>query len=560
MEFEAVFASGQPNYRCCRRPVALNLNIGRWRALLVNYRADPLLPDLLEFGFPLDVQGEVPLNLHYRNHKGARDFPEFIDSYLHKESSLGRIFGAFPASPFSVNLHVSPLNSVPKDDTDRRVIVDLSWPIDASINSSISKDVYLGEDISLHYVTVEDVCNMVLKVGRGALIYKRDLRKAYRQFPVDPRDYRYLGYWWRDELYFDTVLLMGQCNAAMGCQRTTDATMHIHLTQERSRTQDSTIDGAAYLDDMIGVAAASIASDAFDNLGLLLIDLGLQENHSKACPPATAQLVLGVLIDTWALTVSIGAERLSDLSVLLQAWLVMEECSKVELQSLIGTLCFVMKCVRQSRIFINRLLSVLRSFSSSGMKKMPLCPEFRKDIRWWAHFMPRYNGVSIIPPVEWIAPDAVFMSDSTMSGCGGLTDKEYFHTSFPEKILSQDLDINALEILAVTVSVRLWGAEYAGQKILIYCDNLQSVRAINTGETRNLFTASCVRHLWLETCTFGFQLKAVHLPGVENRLADSLSRWDLSPMYSSRFRADTHGLNMVESIVDPSLFDLFVDL
>ena len=50
---------------------------------------------------------------------------------------------------------------------------------------------------------------MLLKVGRGAMIYKRDLQKAYRQFPVDPGDYRFL----RDELYFDTFLLMGQCNA-----------------------------------------------------------------------------------------------------------------------------------------------------------------------------------------------------------------------------------------------------------------------------------------------------------------------------------------------------------
>ena len=29
--------------------------------------------------------------------------------------------------------------------------------MDASVNSSISKEVYLGEDNSLHYVTVEDM-------------------------------------------------------------------------------------------------------------------------------------------------------------------------------------------------------------------------------------------------------------------------------------------------------------------------------------------------------------------------------------------------------------------
>ena len=50
--------------------------------------------------------------------------------------------------------------------------------------------------VSLHYSSVEDVCKLVLGVGKGAVIYKRDLRPAYRQIPVDPRDYRYLGYRW----------------------------------------------------------------------------------------------------------------------------------------------------------------------------------------------------------------------------------------------------------------------------------------------------------------------------------------------------------------------------
>ena len=101
---------------------------------------------------------------------------------------------------------------------------------------------------------------------------------------------------------------------------------------------------------------------------------------------------------------------------------------------------------------------------------------------------------------------------------------QYFHTPFPPFILEGGYSINALEIFAVTVSVRLWGRQYAGKKILIYCDNEQAVSAINSGKTRETLVGTCVRQLWLEVSTFGFQLKAVHLPGVENRLADSLSR------------------------------------
>ena len=158
--------------------------------------------------------------------------------------------------------------------------------------------------------------------------------------------------------------------------------------------------------------------------------------------------------------------------------------------------------------------------------------------------MDKYNGVSVIPSVEWSAPDVVFTTNSTLSGCGGLTHLEYFHTPFPQFILDRGYSINALEILAVTVAVRLWGQQYAGQKILIYCDNEQAVLAINTGKTREVFVGTCARQLWLEVARCGFQLKAVHLPGVENRLADSLSGWHLSPYYRQLFLDTTRDCSL----------------
>ena len=78
---------------------------------------------------------------------------------------------------------------------------------------------------------------MVLEVGPGAHIYKRDLRHAYRQIPVDPADYRYLGYFWQDMLYFDSVLAMGQRNAAMACSRTTNAVIRTLMVENVAGTK-----------------------------------------------------------------------------------------------------------------------------------------------------------------------------------------------------------------------------------------------------------------------------------------------------------------------------------
>ena len=228
--FEHVHASGQPNFQCCRIPVCqASLNLEVWREKLKGYE-DLVVCDLLEYGFPLDFDRRRTISCNAgRNHKGARDYPQFIDKYFEKECKANRVAGPFPTNPLSVDLAVSPINTVPKDSADeRRVIVDLSWPTGSSVNDGISKDVYLGEEINLHYASVEQVCHMVNEIGPGAVIYKRDLRHAYRQISVDPRDYRYLGYYWKDSYYFDTVLAMGQRNAAMACARTTDAIVYMH--------------------------------------------------------------------------------------------------------------------------------------------------------------------------------------------------------------------------------------------------------------------------------------------------------------------------------------------
>jgi hypothetical protein len=79
--FEHVNLSGQPNYQKCRIPVS-KLNIPYWRHRLSSYK-DMALCDFLEFGFPLDVNKEQELSFNQRrNHKGAREFSEFVDKYL----------------------------------------------------------------------------------------------------------------------------------------------------------------------------------------------------------------------------------------------------------------------------------------------------------------------------------------------------------------------------------------------------------------------------------------------------------------------------------------------
>ena len=97
----------------------------------------------------------------------------------------------------SDNLVCSPLQTVPKrGSSKRRVVMDL-----------------------------------ILEKGRHCLVFKKDLRRAYRQFPIDPKDYKFLGFSYQGNFYLDTRCPYGLRTAAMICQRTTKAVVHIFTSR-----------------------------------------------------------------------------------------------------------------------------------------------------------------------------------------------------------------------------------------------------------------------------------------------------------------------------------------
>ena len=89
------------------------------------------------------------------------------------------------------------------------MIMDLSFPPERSVNDGIFKNVYLGEFYKLSFPSIDSLIEIIWKKGTGAYLFKRDLSRAYRQSPVDPADYPFLGYSWRNAFYCDIVLPFG---------------------------------------------------------------------------------------------------------------------------------------------------------------------------------------------------------------------------------------------------------------------------------------------------------------------------------------------------------------
>lgn len=418
------------------------------------------------------------------------------------------------------------MNTVPKKDSvERRIILDCSFPKGHALNDVIAKDEYLEEKVNLVYPKVDDLVELIKIKGQGCWLFKKDLRKAYRQIFIDPGEYHKVGYKFQNHLYFDSVLSMGLRSSAQICQRVTNA-----ITYMMFKIGVSILN---YLDDLAGAEKKDRVDIAYQLLESILAKLGISESTDKACPPATRMLFVGVLFDTVKMTLEICPGRLQEIQVLVSEWLKKSNASRKELQSLLGKLSFVSSCVRPGRIFVQRLLTFLRSIFSQPEQRFTLPEYIKGDLRWWQVYLPEYNGVSMMFIENWSQPDEILATDSCLNGCGGVLGSEYFHSKFPSFIQEQNLHINALELLTIVVALKVWGSKLRGRRIMVLCDNISSCLVLNKGITRCQFMQTCLREICYLSAVFEFEIRAKHIKGVENRLPDLLSRWDLHQKYQT---------------------------
>ena len=147
-----------------------------------------------------------------------------------------------------------------------------------------------------------------------------------------------------------------------------------------------------YIDDLLCFDLPSSIEPANDFLLKLLDGLGLDISTKKLHPPDTVVTCLGIQCDTVRRTMSIPNEKLQDIITICHSWSNKQVCTKTELQSLLGSLLYITKCVKLGRHFLNRMLQLLRDNVNSS--HISLHADFKKDLVYcfleaiqWGHFV-----------------------------------------------------------------------------------------------------------------------------------------------------------------------------
>ena len=177
--------SAQPNAFAAKIPVPTASKVHMWAHLLCHYD-DKIVAEFLKYGWPINYSShQSPLSTPH-NHQSALAFADHVRHYIKTESSFGAIAGPFSVNPLSKPLVCSPLQTVPKrGSSTRRVVMDLSFPPDRSVNSAIPLNTCLDSPFKLRLPGIDRLCELILSKGRrGCGLMFQNKKYAERKYTL----------------------------------------------------------------------------------------------------------------------------------------------------------------------------------------------------------------------------------------------------------------------------------------------------------------------------------------------------------------------------------------
>jgi hypothetical protein len=412
-----------------------------------------------------------------------------------------------------------------------RVVHDLSRPVGLCIN----------DQQSFLYAKWQNVTDLLPHITQGSFLAKIDLKDYYRHFPVTPFHWELLAFAMPESMhpgaadvqFVDTRLQFGLRNAVEVAGRFTAA-----LCRAISRWGVVLV---GIMDDF-GIWGADLVqcrSSWHFAVGFMQ-DLGFVVNFKpgKTSLPLQVQTLTGIEVNTLLMQLRLPADKVLKALGVLTSLHGLSRCRLGEVRSAVGYLSHCSQVVRGGRVFLRRLWDLTLK-ASHNQHWVYIDAEARRDIDWWLSNMQRFNGEHVIVspvPVKW----QNFQTDASTTAadgkpCIGVFLEGGYVSMDRQQLLAAGcllvpLDsarIEIWELYAVVAAVQLYGSVMAGRFWLVYTDNAQTAAWVCTGTARGVqsrIVMSLIRLLFDLVVQYQMRLDARHVPGIENGLADALSR------------------------------------
>ena len=368
-----------------------------------------------------------------------------------------------------------------------------------------------------------------------------DLSDAYHHIPVHPLFRRYLRFMFDGKVYQFIAMPAGLAVAPWAFTRV--------LFPIRVFAHSRGIILHQYLDDWLVRSLFSRCCSAHTSLIIDVAEaLGFIIHLRKSDLVPTQRFVfLGYLWDTAEERIYPPPNRWEVLGPLLETFRTAKELSARMWLRLLGCCVALTKIVPLAMCYLRpmqlHLAGLWKMSTGSLVDMLPVTPDFVQLLKWWT-----VEHLNVGVPFRLPDPSITLYTDASAQGWGAHLGDVMRSGTWPAD--QADLHINIKELLAVEYAVKEFRDFLKHKAVLIASDNTTVLSYINKeGGTHTPELCVIAVRLCIWCYHQDIRLRAIHVPGKVNLLADALSRpalrhaleWSL---HADVFRAITRTLGI----------------
>jgi len=411
---------------------------------------------------------------------------------------------------------LQPLHVVERAGRKPRLVLDLSRNLNDLLDAH-----------PFHHQSLDDA---VALSSPGCFYAKMDISDCFLSFDVHPDSRRLLAFELDGHFYRFTRLPFGLSTAPWWCEQ--------FMSVIDFALKEAGITHVRYCDDLLFIgSSASIVQQAMDAARAVLADHGLRANETKTEGPLQRLTFLGLGIDSVQQVTFVPDDKVNDIRSCIGRMLVSTTATKWALQSLVGKLSFVAKALPGARPFFRSLIDSTRGLPHPYAKRA-ISNQIKDDLRIWQRFLLDWNGRA-----RWRRADPVVIHHDASGGGFGFflsaTPPDFDPSSLPlrlqpgaafsgsytaEHAARNDHSIQYGELLAIAASVAMYGPYLRDRALLLITDNIADVHIINRQRTKSPDLQILLRAIYRVCAEYNIDVRAQHISGVDNVVADLLSR------------------------------------
>ena len=396
---------------------------------------------------------------------------------------------------------VSPIFFRCKTNGSLRMILDLKC-VNMSIKYYHFKMMSLG-----------DVKNIMMKNDYFVTI---DIKSAYDSLPIHVEDRKFLQFEANNQLF----QFRGWPNGLAEAPRL----FTLVLKPVISILEKLGIKCVIFIDDLLLMQQCKqelLNQAAF--VVKLLTWLGFIVSKEKSnFSPSQVTTYLGMVIDSVNMQLRLPDKKVEELLNLCDKYLSNTVLDARKLASLVGKMQFASQAVEMGPFHLRNLQRSLASTINNGGwdQKLVISNPDKQDLIWWKNNLTSENRAPIVKSKE--TPVVRMSSDASLQGWGAHCEGETAQGKW-SKAQTQE-HINVLELTAALFGLKAL-IKNRNLSVILEMDNIPAIAYIaKKGGTKNIKMSHIAQEIWQWCRSMQIILTPVHIPGVNNQIADHLSR------------------------------------